>query len=746
MASHPPRPFRGSGPLRALFGLLMISALAGVLVAGMALPFVGTAGLAAKSASDHFEDIPDDLKTPDLPQRSQILASDGSVIATVWGDFGNRVIVPFNAISPNVWQALVATEDSRFFQHGGIDIKGTLRAFVSDMGGSNQGGSSIAQQYVKNVLVLEAGNDKAKYADATGDSLARKIRELKYAIAVEQKFSKDEILERYLNLVPFAENISGIETAAERWFGVHASQLTVPQAATLIGMLKNPVAYDPAEHPIAATDRRDTVLDRMADPTVRYITPQQAAAYKAMPLGVNLQPQHSGCIYASGSSAFFCEYIEQEILNDPIYGKTKADRAAFFNRGGLTIKTTMDPKAEAAAQKAINDNVLATDQPGAAIAMIQPGTGQIKAMAQSRNMGTGEGETYLNLAADPAHGGGNGYQAGSTFKSFVAMSALEKGLTPQYVQDLPYQIDETQSKFSVCDNPAGFTQDKTWKPTDETQQEAGPQTMTSALWNSVNNYFVKLEEQTGICEPARLAAAAGLTIDSDDGTGKRLQQIGSFTLGTNQVTPIAMANAYATFAAHGTYCKPTAIASITDTSGKQYPVATPDCHQAIDPSLTDQLTGMLQGVVDKGTASKIRDYFSGPAAGKTGTNDSRLMTWFDGYTPNLAAAVWVGEVSPKAGDKGLVNVKIHGQYYPAVCGGCLAAPIWGEAMNGALAGTTVPGFSMPELPGDIPPPTQPTPPPTTGPPGQTTGGPGGQPGGQDGGLTGGFIGGLGGQQ
>jgi membrane peptidoglycan carboxypeptidase len=740
MASHPPRPFRGSGPARALFGLLMISALAGVLVAGMALPFVGTAGLAAKSASDHFEDIPDDLKTPDLPQRSQILAADGSVMATVWGDFGNRVIVPFSAISPNVWQALVATEDSRFFSHGGIDIKGTLRAFVSDLGGSNQGGSSIAQQYVKNVLVLEAGNDKAKYADATGDSLARKIRELKYAIAVEQKFSKTEILERYLNLVPFAENVSGIETAADRWFGVHASQLTIPQAATLIGMLKNPVAYDPAKHPQAATDRRNTVLDRMADPSVHYITPQQAAAFKAMPLGLNLQPQHSGCIYAPGSSAFFCEYIEQEILNDPIYGKTKAERAAFFNRGGLTIRTTMDPKMEAAAQKAIKDNVAATDVPGAAIAMIQPGTGQIKAMAQSRDMGTGEGQTYLNLAADPAHGGGNGYQAGSTFKSFIAMAALEKGLTPQYVQDLPYQIDETQTKFTVCDNPAGFTQDTKWKPTDETQGEAGPQTMTSALWNSVNNYFIKLQEQTGLCEPARLAAAAGLTIDSDTGTGKRLEQIGSFTLGTNQVTPIAMADAYATIAARGMYCKPTAISSITDTSGKQYPVATPDCHQTIDPSLTDQLTGMLQGVVDKGTGAKVHDYFSGPAAGKTGTNDSRLMTWFDGYTPNLAAAVWVGVVSPKPGDKGLVNVKIHGQYYDKVCGGCLAAPIWGQAVNGALAGTTVPGFSVPELPGDLPPPVQPptTPNPPTGPPGQTNGGQGGGPGG---GFIGGFIGG-----
>jgi membrane peptidoglycan carboxypeptidase len=197
-----------------------------------------------------------------------------------------------------------------------------------------------------------------------------------------------------------------------------------------------------------------------------------------------------------------------------------------------------------------------------------------------------------------------------------------------------------------------------------------------------------------------------------------------------------MANAYATIAARGVYCKPTAISSITDTSGKQYPVATPDCHQTIDPSLTDQLTGMLQGVVDKGTGSAVKTYFSGPAAGKTGTNDSRLMTWFDGYTPNLAAAVWVGVVSPKPNDKGLVNVKIHGQFYDKVCGGCLAAPIWGQAVNGALAGTSVPGFSVPELPGDIPSPDNPNPP--NGPPGQANGGQNGGPGG---GFIGGFIGG-----
>ncbi|MBW8802251.1 MAG: penicillin-binding protein [Catenulisporales bacterium] len=717
MASHPPRPFRGSGPLRALFGLLLVGALAGVLVAGMALPFVGTAGLAAKSASDHFEDIPDDLKTPDLPQRSQILAADGSVIATVWGDFGNRVIVPFDAISPNVWQALVATEDSRFFEHGGIDLKGTFRAFFADISGANQGGSSISQQLVKNILVLEAGNDKARYADATGDSLARKVRELKYAIAIEKKFSKNEILERYLNLVPFAENVSGIEAAADRWFGVHAGQLTVPQAATLIGMLKNPVAYDPAKHPQAATDRRDTVLDRMADPTVHYLTQQQADAFKKQPLALNVQPQRSGCIYAAGSSAFFCEYVEQEILNNPIYGKTKAERATFFNRGGLTIRTTMDPKMEKAAETAIKHNVAATDIPGAAIAMIEPGTGRIKAMAQSRDMGTGAGQTYLNLAADPSHGGGNGYQAGSTFKSFVAMAALEKGLTP--------------------------TRDPTWQPTDELEQESGPQTMTSALWHSVNNYFIKLQEQTGLCEPAKLAAAAGLTIDSDNGNGKPLQQLGSFTLGTNQVTPIAMANAYATFAAHGVYCKPTALTSITDTAGKQYPVTTPDCHQTINPALTDQLTGMLRGVVDKGTAQSIRQSFSGPAAGKTGTNDSRLMTWFDGYTPNLAAAVWVGIVSPKPNDKGLVNMKIGGKSYDKVCGGCLAAPIWGQAVNAALAGTTVPDFSVPELPGDIPAPTNQTPPPgaTGGPAGGQNGGQNGGPAGGPGGFIGGFIGG-----
>jgi membrane peptidoglycan carboxypeptidase len=738
MAPTPPFRFkRAPGPFGALLNLLMISVLAGVLVAGMALPFLGTAGLAAKSASDHFEDIPDDLKTPDLPQRSVILDANGGVIATVWGDFGNRAIVPFNQINPDVWQALVATEDSRFFEHGGIDVKGTFRALFTDLGsgGASQGGSSITQQYVKNVLVLEAGHDKSKYDDAAGASLARKIRELKYSIAVEKKFSKNEILERYLNLVPFAENVAGIEAASERWFSVPAKDLTVVQAATLIGMLRNPVAYDPAKHPQAATDRRNTVLDRMTDPTLNYLTPQQAAELKKQPLGLKLQPQHSGCIYATSSAAFYCEYVEQEILNNPLYGKTKDERAAFFNRGGLTIQTAMDPKAEAAAEKAIKSNVNSTDLPASAMAMVEPGTGKIKAIAQSRDMGTAAGQTYINLAADPSHGGGNGFQAGSTFKSFVAMAALAKGLTPDYVQDLPYQIDESGAKFPAC-NPAGYTQDPKWKPTDETQGEAGPQTMTSALWNSVNNYFIKLQEQTGICEPAKLAAAAGLTIDSDTGGGKPLEQLGSFTLGTNQVTPLAMANAYATIAARGVYCKPVAMTSIVDTSGKQYPVPTPDCHQTIDPSLTDQLTGMLQGVVSKGTGSKVRDYYSGPAAGKTGTNDSRLMTWFDGYTPTMAAAVWVGIVTPKVNDPGLVNVTIHNQYYPKLCGGCLAAPIWGQAVNGALAGTNVPAFTVPETSGDIP---------QAQPPAPTTGGPGGQPGGltgTPGGQNGGFLGGL----
>ncbi|MGH3415239.1 MAG: transglycosylase domain-containing protein, partial [Actinocrinis sp.] len=684
----------------------MVSALAGVLIAGLTLPFVGSVGLTAKAASDHFEDLPNDFESPVLPQRTKILADDGSVIASTWGDYGNRVVVPMSQINANMPHALVAIEDIRFYQHGGVDLKGTVRALVNNSeGGGTQGGSSITQQYVKNVLLLEAGTNKTKQQAAIADTFSRKLTELKYAIAVEKTLSKDQILERYLNLVYFGNSAYGVESAAERYFSTTSSKLTVPQAALLAAVVNSPVEFDPFAHPQQALQRRNIVLADMANPALNYITPAQAKQYEKAPLGLKPTTPHAGCITARASAAFFCNYVYESFLQSSTYGKTKADRQAMWNEGGLTLRTTMSVKDETSADAAISKRVYGTDltnhKVGSALVMVQPGTGQIKAMAQSARMGSGKGQTYINLSADPAHNGTTGFQAGSSFKIFVGLAALEQGVNPNQVIDAPATVDDVGTKVPVC---AGNQTSITWpkdvpasgKYAPSNDDHADHQTaMPEAYAASINTYFLRMEEQTGLCKPAQVAESMGVTQDNDNGTGKSLQQVLAFTLGVNPMTPIEMASAYATLAAQGTYCTPYVITQVTDVSGKNYGGQPQSCRQVIDANIANQMTSMLQGVLDHGTAAGQSIITMRQAAGKTGTTDSGIATWFDGYTPQLAAATWTGFVDFGSKSK-LANIKLGPTYWSGqIFGASISAPTWNDAMNGALAGVPAQQFTPP---------------------------------------------------
>jgi membrane peptidoglycan carboxypeptidase len=685
-----------------LIAFVVVSALAGVMIAAMTMPVVAPVGLAAKNASGNFESLPADFQTPDLPQRSSILAADGSLIAYTWSDDlgGNRVVVPMSEINPVMPHALVAIEDIRYYQHGGVDLKGTVRAFLHNSHGGNlQGGSTITQQYVKNVLILEAGTDKTKIAAATADTFSRKITELRYAVALEQELTKDQILERYLNLVYFGNGAYGVEAAAERYFSTTAAKLTLTQAATLAAIVNSPTLYDPFTYPQQVLARRDIVLDDMANSTLNYLTPQQAAQLKATPLGLNPTTPKHGCIVAPGSAAFFCNYVYQTFINDPDYGATEADRIALWNMGGLTIHTTMDPTDEAAADSAISSHTYSTDRVASALAMIQPGTGQIKAIAQSKPMGSGTGQTYLDLAGDPAHNGSGGYQAGSSFKIFVGLAALTGGWDPSKVLSVPSPMDDAGTRIAAC-QPGG-QKFVIWPDTYHPSNDSGAGfsgTLDQAFWYSVNTYFLTLEEQTGLCRPAQIAQSMGVTLDNDSGTGAALGQFPSFTLGTNLITPIEMAGAYATIAAHGTYCKPIVIAGISDVAGRQYPGQAQSCHQVLDPNIADELTAMLRGVLTQNGATADGLGIGRPAAGKTGTTTSSIATWFDGFTPQLATAVWTGFINPNTlkGDY-MGNMSVGGQYYYGqIFGATISAPIWQSAMKKAMAPLPVEDFTAPQ--------------------------------------------------
>ncbi|MGZ4591826.1 MAG: transglycosylase domain-containing protein, partial [Actinomycetes bacterium] len=603
------RPSSESGFVSRLALFLVVSVLSGVLVAGLVLPIVGSVGLVARNSATGFEDLPGELQIPPLPERSRILASDGSLIANFY--YENRVSVPLSQVSKLMRQAVVAIEDSRFYQHGGIDLRGTLRAFVNNQSGSDtQGGSTLTQQYVKQVLLERANNiadPKKRAAEqkaATEQSYSRKLRELRYAVALEEKYTKEQILERYLNIAYFGSGTYGVEAAARHYFGVGANNLTLPQAAMLAGIVQQPSAFDPSRNPARALTRRNTVLARMAQ--VGLASQADVAKAQATKLELKL-PKRAGNGCDASKAPFFCDFVLRTILNDKIFGKTRSDRVNLLLRGGLTITTTLDRTVQQAAQNALKAHVNRTDKVASAVVTVQPGTGALKAMAVSRGFGDGKGEIKFNPAADRAYGGSGGFQAGSTFKVFVAAAALEKGYPFNYPIYSPAQkvIGDVEScKGTLTD---------AWDPRNESSSEHGNYTLQTGIEGSINTYFAQLEERVGVCRPSQIAKDLGVT----QADGKPLQQIKSFTLGTNLVSPMSMAEAYATFAARGVHCDTVAITGVVDSTGKSLPVPQADCGQALEPRIADGMNQLLSGVMTRGTGR--RAYFGRPAAGKTGT-------------------------------------------------------------------------------------------------------------------------------
>ncbi|MGA5217873.1 transglycosylase domain-containing protein [Streptomyces cinereoruber] len=670
---------------------LGVSVLAGAVLAGIALPAAGALGLAAKGTVEGFDEIPSNLKTPPLSQRTKILDSEGGLIATVYSR--DRTVVPLDKISPYMQKAIVAIEDGRFYEHGAVDLKGVLRAINrnAQSGGVSEGASTLTQQYVKNVFVEEAGDDPEKVAQATQQTIGRKVRELKFAIQVEEELGKKKILENYLNITFFGQQAYGIEAASQRYFSKHAADLNLGEAAMLAGLVQSPSRYDPINDIEEATKRRNVVLQRMAD--VKDISQAEADEAKAAPLKLKVKTPKNGCITAVHGAGFFCDYVRKTILTDPVFGKTSEERQKLWNLGGLTVKTTLSPRAQAAANEAATAKVNKDDPVAASVVQVQPGTGKILSMSQSRPYGLDpkKHETTLNLGVANRMGGSTyGFQVGSTFKPITAAAALEKGISPAQTYTTPWKIELEKSSFRTCKGtPSGY--DK-WPLQNELEEEAGTWDMTSALGKSINTYFALLEQQAGLCETVQMARKLGY----ERGDGKPIQENASITLGGEVSTPLSMASAYAAFANRGLYCTPVAIESVKAANGDKLNVPQTKCTRAMSDRTADTINQMLKGVVEDGTGTKAglsdRDN-----AGKTGTTNDRMDAWFVGYTPNLSTAVWVGDdIGEK--DTSMFKITIGGEYYPKVCGGCLPGPIWKIAMTGALDAGQTPSFTPVSVP------------------------------------------------
>jgi membrane peptidoglycan carboxypeptidase len=674
----------GNATLQRVGVLAVISVVAGLLLGGMLLPIVGGVGLLARTGANDFERLPSELDLTAPPQVSRILADDGSTLATFY--FQNRIVVNLDQVPEIMQKAIIAVEDVRFYEHHGVDIKGAFRALLHNgsSGSVQQGGSTLTQQLVKNILIenAQAKGDKEAVAAAHSDTLARKAREARYALALERKYTKQQILAAYLNYAYFGDGAYGIGTAARHYFGEPVGKLTLGQSALLAGLVQSPEVYDPVLHPEAAHARRDIVLGQMLK--YHFIDQTQYDRATGRQIVLHVHRQGNGC--EDSSAPYFCDYVQHVIETSKVFGATPEDRVKLLLRGGLTIHTTLDPEVQQAADAAVRDYVHPRDSSGiaGAEAVVQPGTGKVLAISVSRPYGQDakRGQNTIDYAVDRKYGGGSsGFPAGSTFKLFVLAAALKQGIplsttiyAPQTIRDLPGFVDCAGHElvYSPSVSNAG-------------DSEAGNFNLVTGTWFSVNTFFAQLEKRTGLCEPVKIAESMGMRQEN----GSPPEQVPSFTLGAagSGYSSLDLAGAYATIAAHGKYCPPLAITKVTDQDGAAIQVPARSCRQVLDPGLADTITNILHGVLTQRGATAAGVGEPGrPAAAKTGTAENNWASVFAGFVPQMAAAVWVG--NPKE-LRPLNGLTIGGRTYGEVFGATIAGPIWRDTLEAALQGEPI---------------------------------------------------------
>lgn len=667
-----------------------VSVLSGLLLAGLAVPFTALASSGTKVAAESLQYLPEELETPPQSERSKILMANGATLATFFDE--NRVYKPLDEIAGVMQDAQIAIEDHRFYEHGAIDIEGLGRAFFRTAIGDTQGASTLTQQYVKLVQVeaAKAQGDEEGVRAATEVSFERKIREMRYAMAVEERLSKNEILERYLNIAYYGDGAYGVEAAAHHYWGTTAKDLTLEQAAMLAGMVQNPVQTNPTKYPQRAMDRRDVVLNRMRD--LGIITVQEAEEAKQVVFDqTKVTETPNGCV--SSQFPFMCDYVRRTLLSDKMtsLGDSPEERENLLKRGGLEIKTLIDPEAQLAAEAAVAAKVAPTDPVISTSVQIQPSTGLIVSMAQSRpRMGTDPGETFYNYNAQggtgvDAMGGAEGFQAGSTFKPFIVAAALEAGATPKKSYDSPFQRQYRGDTFKNCSGPFVFNQD--WEPKNY-DKSYGTIDMLRATQNSVNNYFVQLERDIGLCASVQMAQKTGVKLADPNDDLMRFQNIPSFVLGVADVTPLSMAESYATFANRGVHCDPIILEEVKNKDGVNIEVPSANCTKVMEPEVADGVNYILETVISDGTGRPAAMTDRRPQAGKTGTTNNTGAVWFAGYTPEMAgvAMIAVDKVAPFYKGKTNQSVKApvleNGRLRGS--GGQDAGAIWKVAMAAAL--------------------------------------------------------------
>lgn len=610
-----------------ILSYLLSCVMGGVVASGVVMPAVIGAGIVTRAIepqmSAGIEDVNFDLE--DLPQQSRMYASDGTtLIATFYTQ--NRIIIPLKDISQAMQQAVVAREDRRFFQHAGVDPTGVLRAFVQTYvsRGDTQGGSTLTQQYVKNILIDQATNSDDPIAayHAREDTIARKLREMLLAVQLEKTYSKAEILQGYLNIAQFGSGVYGVETAARRYFNTTASKLTLGQAATIAAITKNPQAYDPTLHPDAAQEQRDIVLSLMQGQG--YATAEEVAQAKSVSVAdmLDVQDVPVGC-QTAGDAAYFCDYVVNKILSSAQFGETRADRTKLLYQGGLNITTTMDAKAQTIASQAVRNVIPENDPSGleSIMAAIKPGTGEVLALAQNRTYdaaGDASGtHTAVNYAVDQEDGGAQGILPGSTFKPINLVSWLQNG---HYANEmLPTSTSYANSSF-----PCNSTTTGTWRVQNATGGTVSPESPFQGILRSHNTTQASMAQRIGLCAIADTATSMGYHNAITNQSDIHDTLFAPMVIGSLNVAPLTMANVYATIAADGVKCDPIAISKV-EKDGKQYEVPSANCAQAIPSNVAQTTAYVLNQSATRGLATSI-NLPNRKVYAKTGTAEDYFLS------------------------------------------------------------------------------------------------------------------------
>lgn len=697
----------------SLLKLLGLCLLAGVLVAGMLFPVVGALGVVSNRASDAIDSVSADLVATDPALMTTVTDAEGKAIAYLYDQY--RIPVTADQISPTMKAALIAIEDRRFYEHNGVDWRGTLRAAVSNQAGSEvQGASTLTQQYVKNYLinVVYRGDEPEKKLEqkrAQEQTITRKLREARIAIQLEQKMTKDEILTGYLNIVEFAYQVYGVGAAAHAYFDTTADKLTVAQSALLAGMVNNPSRFNPWQFPADTLKRRNLVIDKMVEN--QKLSPEFADAAKKEPLGILANPAKppANCVGAGPEYGFFCQYVEDYLV------KLGFTRDQLYS-GGYTIRTTFDATATHLAKVAA-ENQVPKDNDGIAntMAIVRPGKErhQVVALVANRDYGLNKdaGQTQYGLPSDIA----NKFGAGSIYKIFTAAAYLEKG------GGIYNTIQTPDFYTSNVFGGGGKSCPRTDKPNDGDNRKyclkggsGESMSLQKALAVSPNTGFVILEEQVGMDAVVDMASRLGLreTMASNlqgvkpdpkaENEAIRASQTEyfrshgpndpgkpSFTLSPAPVGTLELANVAATLMSGGVWCPPTPITEVLDRSGKKIDVPEQPCEQAVPEPLANTLVQGLSKDHTEGTAGNAARAarWTRPMLGKTGTTQEHKSAGFVGATPQLAGAVLTFNDSPRPRPICDDPTRLCGN--GNIFGGKTPAQTWFEAMTPIMNGAPV---------------------------------------------------------